>query len=43
MKKYLVLNNMGLFSPVLYKNICCGYSLEAPLQSASIEYPQHMF
>ena len=22
---------------------CCGYSLEAPLQGASNEYPQHMF
>ena len=27
----------------LYKNICCGYSLEAPHQGASNEYPQHMF
>ena len=27
----------------LHKNICCGYSLEAPLRGASNEYPQHMF
>ena len=27
----------------LHKNICCGYSLEAPCKGASIEYPQHMF
>ena len=25
------------------ENICCGYSLEAPRQGASNEYPQHMF
>ena len=25
------------------KNICCGYSLEAPHGGASNEYPQHMF
>ena len=25
------------------KNICCGYSLEAPQRGASYEYPQHMF
>ena len=25
-----------------HKNICCGYSLEAPLRGASNEYPQHM-
>ena len=25
------------------KNICCGYSLEVPLQGTSNEYPQHMF
>ena len=28
---------------VLHKNICCGYSLEAPQWGASNEYPQHMF
>ena len=27
----------------LNKNICCGYSLEAPQWGASNEYPQHMF
>ena len=27
----------------LNKNICCGYSLEAPRRGASNEYPQHMF
>ena len=27
----------------LHENICCGYSLEAPQQGASNEYPQHMF
>ena len=26
-----------------HENICCGYSLEAPRQGASNEYPQHMF
>ena len=26
-----------------HKNICCGYSLEAPQRGASNEYPQHMF
>ena len=25
------------------KNICCGYSLEAPRRGASNVYPQHMF
>ena len=32
--------NVFLF---LHKNICCGYSLEAPRRGASNEYPQHMF
>ena len=27
----------------LYENICCGYSLEAPQQGTSNEYPQHTF
>ena len=27
----------------LHKNVCCGYSLEAPHRGASNEYPQHMF
>ena len=25
------------------KNICCGYSLEAPRHGTSNEYPQHMY
>ena len=36
-KGYLV--NIFLY---LFKNICCGYSLEAPRWGASNEYPQHM-
>ena len=32
-----------IFFLFLNENICCGYSLEAPRQGASIEYPQHMF
>ena len=32
--------NIFLF---LHENTCCGYSLEAPQQGASNEYPQHMF
>ena len=28
---------------LLSKNICCGYSLEAPHRGASNKYPQHMF
>ena len=28
---------------ISHENICCGYSLEAPQQGASNEYPQHMF
>ena len=27
----------------LFLNICCGYSLEAPRQGTSNEYPQHIF
>ena len=35
---------LGQFSPVLHKNICCGYSLEVPHRGwTSNEYPQHMF
>ena len=29
--------------PILHKNICCGYSLEAPRWGASNEYPQYIF
>ena len=32
-----------IFFLFLYKNICYGYSLEAPHRGASNEYPQHMF
>ena len=34
---------MLIFFLFLHKNICCGYSLEAPRRGASNEYPQHMF
>ena len=27
----------------LYKNICCGYEIEAPWWGTSNEYPQHIF
>ena len=33
----------SIFFLFLHKNICCGYSLEAPRRGASNEYPQHMF
>ena len=32
-----------LFFLFPHKNICCGYSLEAPQQGASFEYPQLCF
>ena len=32
-----------IFFLFLHKNICCGYSLEAPQWGASNEYTQHMF
>ena len=28
---------------ITHENVCCGYSLEAPHQGASNEYPQHTF
>ena len=34
---------LEIFFLFLHKNICCGYSLEAPHQGASNEYPQHIF
>ena len=34
---------VSIFFLFLDKNICCGYSLEAPHRGASNEYPQHMF
>ena len=30
-----------IFFLFLDENICCGYSLEAPCQGTSNEYPQH--
>ena len=32
-----------IFFLFVHENICCGYSLEAPRQGVSNEYPQHMF
>ena len=32
-----------IFSLFLHENVCCGYSLEAPWQGASNDYPQHIF
>ena len=32
-----------IFYLFLHKNICCGYSLEAPHRGAFNEYPQYMF
>ena len=32
-----------IFFLFLDECLCCGYSLEAPCQSVSDEYPQHMF
>ena len=32
-----------IFFLFFHENICCGYSLEAPQQGTSNEYPQHMF
>ena len=34
---------VSFFFLFLRKNICCGYSLEAPRGGASNEYPQHIF
>ena len=34
---------LGYFFLFLHKNICYGYSLEAPCRGASNEYTQHMF
>ena len=36
-KEYSMIT-VGLFSPIFHKNICCGYSLEAPRRGASNEY-----
>ena len=41
-KKKFVFFFLKYFLSVI-ENICCGYSLEAPWQGTSIEYPQHMF
>ena len=32
-----------IFFDFFHKNICCGYSLKAPLQGTSNDYPQLMF
>ena len=34
---------LSTFLLFVYKNICCGYSLEAPQWGTSDEYPQRMF
>ena len=31
-----------IFFLFLHENLCCGYSLKAPWQGASNEYPQHI-
>ena len=42
--KVLAFNKkVRIFLLFLNKNICCGYSLEAPRRGASNEYPQHIF
>ena len=41
-EEYLVII-LGYLFLFLLKNICCGYSLEAPRRGASNEYPQHIF
>ena len=33
----------GQFSPVLHKDICCGFSLESSRRGDSNEQPKHMF
>ena len=43
---YIATDKRGIhiiFFLFLDENICCEYSLEAPQQGASNEYPQHMF
>ena len=42
-KAVFFIRKMQISFSFLHKNICCGYSLEAPQQGASNEYPQHMF
>ena len=34
-------DNWRIILSVLYKNVCCGYSLESPRWGDSNEYPQH--
>ena len=41
MVEYLIII-FGYFFLFLHKNICCGYSVEAPCQGAS-EYPPHLY
>ena len=42
-KHFFFIRKLLIFILFLNKNICCGYSLEAPHRGASNEYPQHMF
>ena len=39
----IILGYFFLIFLFLHKNICCGYSLEAPCRGASNDYPQYMF
>ena len=41
--RYFFIRKLLISFLFLNENICCGYSLEAPCQGASNEYPQHMF
>ena len=41
--KTIFISELLIFFLYFHENICCGYSLEAPCQGASNEYPQHMF
>ena len=38
-----VLHYLFRFFLFVHKNKCYGYSLEAPIQSASNKYPQHVY
>ena len=42
-KAFFQPKSADMFSYFSKKNICSGYSLEAPRRGASNEYPQHMF
>ena len=41
--KTYVVGTPGDYNEYPQHNICCGYSLESPLQGNSNEYPQHTF